>query len=515
MADIFLSYANEDREAALKISRLLESAGWTVWWDRRIPAGRSWRSVLEEALGQMRGMVVLWSKRSIESDWVKEEAEEARELGKLVPVLIESVKPPVGFRAIQAADLTDWDGSSDAAGAQQLIADLESLVGKPGKKTLARESEQRTVTSAKTKVGTPVDADVSSNATDSPLSTAETNLWERTERSSWSSFKPGLISKSLIGAGSLIALLLGLFLFWPNPQDQNMEKPPTESKELPKRPPAPNLVNLALNADRKEIKANEGLSLTLRGEYSDGTRNEIKDGIEWTSSDPRVATVDAEGQVKGLQAGRTKITGRYGGLVTPPWTLAVGATETATKPPPATNLVALRINATKKELTTNERMSLQLKGNYSDGSEKALSQGVVWQSSDPAIARVNSKGEVQGVRAGQVEVIARAGGLKSSAVYVVVKAPSIGVPAEASAQKTSGASEVRLPPTSEQLRLRATPYINRAKDHRVQGNYAAALAELDKAQGIDPSSSEIRKEIEQTKRACNAEKRLGRPGLDC
>ena len=80
MADIFLSYANEDREAALKISRLLESAGWTVWWDRRIPAGRSWRSVLEEALGQMRGMVVLWSKRSIESDWVKEEAEEAREL---------------------------------------------------------------------------------------------------------------------------------------------------------------------------------------------------------------------------------------------------------------------------------------------------------------------------------------------------------------------------------------------------------------------------------------------------
>src|ERR1043166_7008049 len=131
MADIFLSYAKEDREAALKIAQLLESAGWTVWWDRRIPADRSWRSILEEALGQMRCMVVLWSKNSIESDWVKEEAEEARAVGKLVPVLIERVKPPVGFRAIQAADLSAWDGSGDAPGARQLIADLKALIGNP------------------------------------------------------------------------------------------------------------------------------------------------------------------------------------------------------------------------------------------------------------------------------------------------------------------------------------------------------------------------------------------------
>ena len=66
MADIFLSYANEDRAVALKLSQLLESVGWTVWWDRRIPAGRTWRSVLEEALNEMRCMVVLWSKHSVE-----------------------------------------------------------------------------------------------------------------------------------------------------------------------------------------------------------------------------------------------------------------------------------------------------------------------------------------------------------------------------------------------------------------------------------------------------------------
>jgi hypothetical protein len=78
MVDIFLSYAKEDRDVARRIATLLGNAGWVVWWDRRIPAGRTWRSVLEEALQEMRCMVVLWSAHSIESDWVRDEADEAR-----------------------------------------------------------------------------------------------------------------------------------------------------------------------------------------------------------------------------------------------------------------------------------------------------------------------------------------------------------------------------------------------------------------------------------------------------
>ena len=58
MADILLSYANEDREAARAVAGLLESAGCTVWWDRRIPAAHTWRSMIEEALRDMRCIVV-------------------------------------------------------------------------------------------------------------------------------------------------------------------------------------------------------------------------------------------------------------------------------------------------------------------------------------------------------------------------------------------------------------------------------------------------------------------------
>lgn len=132
MADIFLSYADEDREAARALAGLLESAGWTAWWDRHINAGRTWRDVLEEALGVSRCTVVLWSAHSVESPWVKEEAEESRALGKLVlPVLIEAVNLPIGFRSILATDLTNWDGSTAAPSAQQLIEDMKTLLGKP------------------------------------------------------------------------------------------------------------------------------------------------------------------------------------------------------------------------------------------------------------------------------------------------------------------------------------------------------------------------------------------------
>lgn len=131
MTDIFLSYTESDRDTARRIAGVLGKTGWTVWWDRRIPAGETWRSVLEHALEDMRCMVVLWSARSIESEWVYEEASEGRRQGKLVPVVIEKVRPPAGFREIQAADLTGWDGSTDFEGLQMLLGDLESMLGKP------------------------------------------------------------------------------------------------------------------------------------------------------------------------------------------------------------------------------------------------------------------------------------------------------------------------------------------------------------------------------------------------
>jgi len=47
MADIFIRYVSEDRPRAQVIAQALEAEGWTVWWDRRISAGRTFRQVID------------------------------------------------------------------------------------------------------------------------------------------------------------------------------------------------------------------------------------------------------------------------------------------------------------------------------------------------------------------------------------------------------------------------------------------------------------------------------------
>ncbi len=113
MSDIFVSYARPDRERARLVAAALERRGWSVWWDHEIPPGRNFDDVIEEALGEARCVVVLWSQASTASDWVRNEASEAMQRQVLIPALIDAeVKIPLGFRRLQAADLSRWQGES-------------------------------------------------------------------------------------------------------------------------------------------------------------------------------------------------------------------------------------------------------------------------------------------------------------------------------------------------------------------------------------------------------------------
>ena len=77
MADIFISFSRKDLSRVRALADALSTRGWSVWWDRQIPAGRTFDQVIAEALASARCVVVVWSKESIASSWVREEAEEA------------------------------------------------------------------------------------------------------------------------------------------------------------------------------------------------------------------------------------------------------------------------------------------------------------------------------------------------------------------------------------------------------------------------------------------------------
>src|SRR4030095_8951461 len=89
MADLFISYARSDRPRAEQLAHALERAGWSVWWDREIPPGRSFDEVIEEALSLARCVIVLWSEASVRSEWVKTEASEAAQRRMLVPIIAD------------------------------------------------------------------------------------------------------------------------------------------------------------------------------------------------------------------------------------------------------------------------------------------------------------------------------------------------------------------------------------------------------------------------------------------
>lgn len=110
MSDIFISYASEDKEKAGLLAEVLEEQGWSVWWDREIPPGRTFADVIDEALDSSKCVVVLWSKKSILSHWVKTEESEGLKRKILVPALLDEVKMPLEFRLVQAAKLVDWKG---------------------------------------------------------------------------------------------------------------------------------------------------------------------------------------------------------------------------------------------------------------------------------------------------------------------------------------------------------------------------------------------------------------------
>lgn len=106
MADVFLSYASEDRERIFPFVGALSSRGWSVWWDRQMIPGDSFEQTIDFEIGRASCIVVFWSESALKSRWVRNEALEGLEREALVPVRLEDVRVPVAFRQSQSVDLT-------------------------------------------------------------------------------------------------------------------------------------------------------------------------------------------------------------------------------------------------------------------------------------------------------------------------------------------------------------------------------------------------------------------------
>ena len=139
MSDVFISYARADEQVATTVAESLSAAGHEVWRDVQLPAHRAYAEVIEERLKGAKAVVVLWSAEAAKSQWVRAEADSARNSGTLIQATLDGSIPPLPFNQIQCADLTGWSGGTEAPGWCKLLDSIAVLapLGEAGRKPTA------------------------------------------------------------------------------------------------------------------------------------------------------------------------------------------------------------------------------------------------------------------------------------------------------------------------------------------------------------------------------------------
>ena len=132
MVDVFISYSRTDQALVRRLAEAVKRLGYSVWWDDELPPHLSYCDVITEKIGEAKAAIVVWSEDAAASEWVRAEADVARNQKKLIQTSIDGRMPPMPFNQIQFAAIGDWHGEEDHPGWTKVKASLEALCGAPG-----------------------------------------------------------------------------------------------------------------------------------------------------------------------------------------------------------------------------------------------------------------------------------------------------------------------------------------------------------------------------------------------
>ena len=124
MADVFVSYSRKNRERVAEVAGALDQSGFSLWWDRDLRSGSDYGMVIEREIDAASCVVVAWSATARQSLWVRAEANEALDCGKLVQISLDETRLPLPFTMLHALDFSAWRGAREDVP----WSDLESRV---------------------------------------------------------------------------------------------------------------------------------------------------------------------------------------------------------------------------------------------------------------------------------------------------------------------------------------------------------------------------------------------------
>ncbi|HJU17901.1 MAG TPA: toll/interleukin-1 receptor domain-containing protein, partial [Stellaceae bacterium] len=126
--DLFISYTHTDRPIAAAIAGEFAKLAIEVWWDHDLMAGEDYRRRITEILAHTSAVIVLWSRRSIASQWVLAEATTASERRALVPLSMDGERPPIDFRSLHTIQLDGWCPGDPLP--QEVVRAVAGLLGR-------------------------------------------------------------------------------------------------------------------------------------------------------------------------------------------------------------------------------------------------------------------------------------------------------------------------------------------------------------------------------------------------
>lgn len=111
MADVFISYKREERQAVERLAQELRMLDLDVWFDASLNAGEAFSDEIDREARAAKAILVCWSPGARASDWVKAEALIGFTNKKLAACYAagpDAFDPPAPFNSIHAEDLRAW-----------------------------------------------------------------------------------------------------------------------------------------------------------------------------------------------------------------------------------------------------------------------------------------------------------------------------------------------------------------------------------------------------------------------
>jgi hypothetical protein len=165
----------------------------------------------------------------------------------------------------------------------------------------------------------------------------------------------------------------------------------------------PGLISLAVSPLDSAIVAGTSKAFTSLGVFSDGTAQDMTTKVNWASSLPSIATINASGVATGVSPGTTTITAVSGGT-TASTPLGVSAVT----------LVSITITPQNSVILVGATQQFTATGTYNDNSTRNLTSSVTWSSSVLPVATINSSGLATGVGSGSTLIQANLGSVQGS-----------------------------------------------------------------------------------------------------